>query len=355
MIRNFQFLTLAALALAGGLAGAQKGYPPGTFQLPPTPDLRLEPVALKVSEPFKDQVPADRMFNLPSGFTASVFAASGLERPRLMAFSPDGVLHVADMRGGRTKDSKQGRIVALPDRDADGVADEAIVAADQLSYVNSLAFYKGDLYVAETHQVVRFRDLDGDYVYEESDIFIADLPDIPGNGFHGTRTIVFDEVNEKIYLSVGSPCDLCRQDEPVAGTSEEPLYQSAEWGTVLQFNIDGTGRRVFARGIRNIIGMDLHPVSRQLWGTHNHYDLGRPELPPEWIDIIRADGFYGYPFVYGYQAWVDFSVSPYQKILPIIAQDSLLVQTQRRPVALVPAHLAPIAIPAASILRPFSA
>ena len=344
MSRNLQLFTFAVLALAGGLISAQDGPPPGTSQLTPTLDLHLEPVALEVPEPFKDQVPADQVLNLPSGFSATVFAATGLERPRLMAFSPDGVLHVADMRGARTKDSKLSRIVAFPDRDGDGVADEAIVAADQLSYANSLAFYKGDLYVAETHQVVRLRDLDGDYVYEERDVFIADLPDIPGNGFHGTRTIVFDEVDEKIYLSVGSPCDLCRQDEPVAGSSEESLYQSDEWGTVLQFDADGTGRRVFARGMRNVIGMDLHPVTRQLWGTHNHYDLGGAELPPEWIDIIRDDGFYGYPFVYGYQAWVDFSIPQYQKILPLTRRDSLLVQTQPRPAALVPAHLAPMAI-----------
>ena len=304
----------------------------------------LAPVPLQVADVFKDQLDDDFTLNLPPGFKANVFALTGLQRPRLMAFSPDGVLHVADMRGGRTSDSKQSRIVALPDADGDGVADRAIVAADQLSYANSLAFFRGDLYVAETHQVVRLRDFDGDYVYEEREVFIADIPAIPGNGFHGTRTLVFDEINEKVYLSVGSPCDLCRQDQPVAGTSDEALDQRPEWGTVLEFNTDGSGRRVFAHGIRNMVGMDLHPLTNQLWGTHNHYDLGGPSLPPEWIDIVRDGGFYGYPFVFGYQAWVDFAVPDYQKMRPITRDDSLLVQTQTRPAALVPAHLAPIGI-----------
>ena len=322
----------------------QDEYPPGTFQLTPEIDLHLETVPLQVPERFRSEIPEDLTLELPTGFTASVFALTGLWRPRLMAFSPEGVLHVADMRGARTKDSRQSRIVAFPDRDGDGVADEAMVVADQLSYANSLAFYKGDLYVAETHQVVRLLDEDRDGVYETREIFIPGIPDIPDNGFHGTRTLVFDEVNETLYLSVGSPCDLCRMEEPVAGATRTPLPPSPEWGTILQFNADGTGRRVFARGIRNAVGMDLHPVTRQPWATHNHYDQGGPNLPPEWIDIIRDGGFYGYPFAYGYQVYADFSISEYQNILPLTRQDSLLVQQTQRPAVLVPAHLAPMAI-----------
>jgi len=245
------FAVLALVASACTALHGQDEYPPGTFQLTPKLDLYLESVPLQVPEEFRSEVPEGLTLELPSGFTASVFALTGLWRPRLMAFSPEGVLHVADMRGARTRDSRQSRIVAFPDRDGDGVADGAVVVADQLSHANSLAFYEGDLYVAETHQVVRLRDEDGDGVYEAREIFIPDIPDIPDDGFHGTRTIVFDEVDEKMYLSVGSPCDLCRDEEPVAGVTETPLAQRPEWGTILQFNADGTGRRVFARGIRN--------------------------------------------------------------------------------------------------------
>jgi glucose/arabinose dehydrogenase len=340
----FTALSLACLVCSTHLDAQEAAYPPGTFQLAPEIDLQLEPVPVEVPTRFSDAVPDNVTLNLPPGFSAKIFALDSLQRPRFMAFSPEGVLYVADMRGGRTKDSKQTRIVAFPDRDGDGVADEAIVVADQLSYAHSLAFYRGDLYVAETHQIVRFRDGDGDGIYDEPTIFVTDIPDIPPNGFHGTRTIVFDEINEKIYLGVGSPCDLCRDEEPVAGTSTIPIPTSPEWGTILQFNADGTGRRVFARGIRNAIGMALHPLTNQLWATHNHYDLGGSRLPPEWIDIIRDGGFYGFPFAFGYQQYVDFSVEEYKKILPITGQDSLRVQSMRQPVALVPAHLAPMAI-----------
>jgi len=90
--------------------------------------------------------------------------------------------------------------------------------------------------------------------------------------------------------------------------------------------------------------MDLHPVTRQLWATHDHYDRAGPNLPPEWIDIIRDGGFYGYPFAYGYQVYPDFYISDYREILPLTRQDSLLVQQMQRPAVLLPAHLEPMAI-----------
>ena len=79
-----------------------------------------------------------------------------------MAWSPDSVLHVAVMgtRGSsewRADPNRTGRIVALPDRDGDGRADEVQTVADDLLWPNSVAFYQGAMYVADTDEVVRFR------------------------------------------------------------------------------------------------------------------------------------------------------------------------------------------------------
>jgi glucose/arabinose dehydrogenase len=94
-----------------------------------------------------------------------------------------------------------------------------------------------------------------------------------------------------------------------------------------------------------VVGLALHPVTGELWGDHNGHDLEGPDLPPEWIDIIREGGFYGFPFAYGYQVYANFSLAQeYQRILPLTREDSLKVQSMRRPVALVPAHLAPMGI-----------
>ena len=89
--------------------------------------------------------------------------------------------------------------------------------ADDLLWPNSLAFYQGAMYVADTDQVVRFRDGDGDGFYEEREVFIPDLATwIPGLGGaeHVTHTIVFNEANERIYVHQGSSCDLCRERDP---------------------------------------------------------------------------------------------------------------------------------------------
>ena len=86
-------------------------------------------------------------------------------------------------------------IIAFPGRDKDGIADAAIVAASGLGMAHSLAFYQDAMYVAEARQITRLRDEDG--VYEEREVLVADIPAL---GHHTTRTIVIDEINEKILL-----------------------------------------------------------------------------------------------------------------------------------------------------------
>jgi glucose/arabinose dehydrogenase len=270
------------------------------------------------------------VLNLPPGFTARVFAVpGGSGRPRLMAFNADGVLHVAHIS----------RVVALPDRDADGVADVAITAVAGLRETHSIAFYQGAMYVAETDKVIRYRDPDGDLIYEEEEILVDD---IPSEGWHTSRTIAIDAANGKFYIAVGSPCDLCRLEQPVYGYGEDPISTSDEWDAILEFNLDGTGRRIFATGMRNAVGLDIHPATNELWATHNHFDLGGPHLPPEWVDIVRDGDFMGYPLAYGYQVWVDEQVENYQRVWPYSRADSLRVQRMKKPAALVEAHQAPL-------------
>ena len=142
-----------ALSFAAAALAQDEGYPPGT--LVPEVDLGLQPTPLIVPQPFRGAVPQDLVLNLPPGFSARVFAHEGLRKPRFMAFDPNGVLHVANMGAGQ--------IVALPDRDRDGIADERIVSLRGLEEAHSLLFYKGALYVAEEHQVIRVRDTDAGY------------------------------------------------------------------------------------------------------------------------------------------------------------------------------------------------
>ncbi len=322
MTERFRDAFLCCTIALVNVAPAQgQDYPPGTFELTPKTHVELQSTIVEIDEQF-GFLPQDLTLNLPPGFTARIFAAFDMqaEGPRFMAFDSHGVLHAVS----RSSDE----VVALPDRDDNGVADEVITVASGFERAHSLAFYQGDMLVADRGQIVRFQDLDDDGTYEDRSVLVNN---IPTSGAHSTRTIVVDEIEEKIYLSVGWPVDMGRRTEP-------------ERGVILQFNTDGSGRRTFASGVRNVVGMDLHPITNQLWATNNGHDREGTELPPEWIDIIRENGFYGVPFAYPHQVYVDFSIPPYDDIPPLSATDSLSVQSMERPAALVPAHLAPMGI-----------
>ena len=323
-----------ALVSPAALYAQDDTYPPGTIQMTPKVDLNLETVALEVPEKFRAMVPENLSLNLPSGFTVKVFAVDGLRGPRMMAFNQEGVLHVANMKANGSSEfqpsnNSTSEILALPDWDNDGVADTVIVAADALRWANSLTFYNGDMYVADTHQIVKFTDNDGDLIYESREVFADNIP--TASSPHITRTIVADEAKERFYLSVGSSCDVCREDDP-------------ERATVLEFSADGTERRVFATGLRNAIGLDVHPLSGDLWATNNGHTEVDNTMPPEWIDIVRDGGFYGWPLAFGYQVYIDFDFRGHWRVPPITRDDSLLVQTMERPAALIDAHSSPMGI-----------
>ncbi|NKB66704.1 MAG: T9SS type A sorting domain-containing protein [Candidatus Latescibacteria bacterium] len=335
MSNSIRLGVLGALLLYS-LAAAQtreEAFPPDSAPLTPTIDLGLEPVEVDIPDQFGTLPPLTLL--LPPGFSANIFAATGLEGPRYMAWSPDGVLHVANMKvdspnqWSPARDQSSGQIVALPDADGDGVADEAKIVADGFWWAHSLAFYKGDLYVADTNRIYRLVDADGDGFYEDQQVFIDDLPTFNdrGGSNHVTKTIVFDEVNEKLYINVGSSCDMCREENP-------------ERASILQFNADGSGRQVFATGMRNNVGMALHPLTNELWANNNGHDREGFEFPPEWISIVRQDGFYGWPLAFGYRKFID--LGEYGFMGPFSTADSARVESMERPVALVPAHLAPM-------------
>ncbi len=321
-------LGIALTSAESSPAVAQQDYPPGELRLAPKVDLHLQPTPI-------EGLPG-RSLNLPPGFKIKLFS-NRVNKARFMAFDDRGVLHLANMhtRGtnqwspdpGRTSD-----VLAFLDPDGDGRADSVYVAADSFLWPHSIAFYRGHLYVADHDMIYKMSDGDGDGYYEEREEFIR-VPGIMGRASeHITHTLVFDEQTDKLYFHVGSGCDLCREDDP-------------ERATILQFNADGSGRRIYASGLRNAIGMDLHPITGQLWAAGNGHDREGAALPPEWINIIPENSFHGWPLAFGYQKWVDFSISQYRDaIFPITAQDSARVTSIRRPVALVPAHLAPMGL-----------
>lgn len=212
----------------------------------------------------------EAVLELPPGFESAVFA-EGLDEPRFIAFGLDGVLYVAE----RGRD----RIVSLPDRNGDGRADETRAFAEELWDVHSLA-YSGDAWYAGVPTgVIRLNDSDGDDRAEVREVVVEGVPD---DGQHKTRTVIFLP-DGRMVLSVGSSCNVCEEDDPRRAT------------VLVYEDTVGGGEQVFASGLRNAVGLVVHPETGQLWATNNGRDLMGDDIPPDTIHILLEGADYGWP------------------------------------------------------------
>jgi glucose/arabinose dehydrogenase len=185
-----------------------------------------------------------------------------------MALDDDGVLYVTD---------RLGRVLRLPDTNADGVADAVETALDGLNSPHGITFHDGALYVAEETQVIRAEDGDGDGNFETVSTIIPDLPD----GGHWSRTIRFGP-DGMLYLSVGSSCNVCEEDDP---------RRAAIW----RYNADGSGGEPYAVGLRNAVGITFHAETGALWATNNGRDGMGDDVPPETINQPNQGDDFGWP------------------------------------------------------------
>jgi glucose/arabinose dehydrogenase len=209
---------------------------------------------------------------VPAGFKVTVFAPD-VPGVRYLALGPGGVVY-ASQPGLRTEPN--GTIVRLPDANGDGVADSVVVVARGLNRPFGIAFRGDTMYVAEEKRVTRFDP--------GSSAPVVVVPQIPGGTGHNTRTIVFGN-DGKMYVSVGSSCNICDESDSMRAA-------------VVQFNRNGSGGRVFARGLRNSVGLAINPTTGELWATNNDRDQLGDDLPPERINIIKDGKYYGWPQCY---------------------------------------------------------
>ena len=188
-----------------------------------------------------------------------------------MAIGPDGQLYVAE-RGA-------GRIVRLPDQNQDGQADRIEVAAEGLESPSSLAFYSdGSLYVGETTRILRLPPPVNNGTFGEPEVVVDGLP----GGGHNTRTVLFSPDFSSLFVSVGSSCNVC----------EEADFRRA---AIMRYNPAGEDGRVFAKGLRNAVGITFRPGTEELWATNNGRDFLGDDLPPETVYLVLDGGDYGWP------------------------------------------------------------
>ena len=177
-------------------------------------------------------------------------AAEGLKRVRFFAKAPDGRIFVTDMYN--LTDNKRGSIYILDGWNAaTGKFGKVIRYLSGLHNPNSVQFYRDPsgqewIYIAETGKLTRRRFTRGETAPTDlKPQTIATFPDYglsyKYGGWHLTRTLAFGP-NGKLYVSVGSSCNSCVEKEEVRAA-------------VLEMNPDGTESRIFAKGLRNAVGL----------------------------------------------------------------------------------------------------
>lgn len=230
----------------------------------------IKPPVEDISKKLPQGSDLDSPLNIPDGMRLAVFAKLD-SSPRVLAIDPGGIVFASI--------PSDGKIVALPDKDSDGIADTVIDIVSGLDDPHGIEFSDGKLFVAETGGVVSY-DYDPTSLTTTNPKVLFELP--PG-GRHWSRTIrIYDG---KLYTSVGSSCDVC---------VEKDFRRSA----ILISNIDGTDLKLFASGLRNTVFFDFDNEGR-MWGNDMGRDFLGDNLPPDELNIIENGKDYGWPYCYG--------------------------------------------------------
>ncbi|MBC7940925.1 MAG: sorbosone dehydrogenase family protein [Chitinophagaceae bacterium] len=307
-----QSVVAAALAMAAGIAVAQQMGEQASAVAN-----RYVPAQLAFAPSLLAQL------QVPAGFAVTVFA-SGLGRPRMMETAPDGTVYVT-RRG--TND-----VLALRDADGDGVAESQTVFAANLAGVHGIARLGSDLFLASPSTVWRTP-----LAAAAPKVVIDGLPD---GGQHSARMVRFDPEG-KMWLNIGSSCNDCAEENQL------------ERGTLMRYGVGAQRREIVAKGLRNTIGFDWHPLTGALWGMDHGVDLHGDDVPPEELNEIKQGANYGWPICYGDKVVDPMTQAPPQALalrpgVPTpdgvpISRQAYCAQTEGS-VLTVPAHSAPLAM-----------
>jgi glucose/arabinose dehydrogenase len=231
------------------------------------------------------------------GFTVREWATD-LPDARGLAVAPDGAVWVT-LKG-------PGEVIRIH---PDSISVHQRVLRN-LRLPHGLAFRGDTVWIGETHQVIRSAP-----PYHRTDTVIRGLPDDLG---HNTRTLAF--LGDTLLVSIGSSCNLCDERDP-------------RRAAIVAYDLDGGSERRYATGLRNSVGLAVHPETGVIWSTNNDRDRLGDDLPPDRVNRIIAGGWYGWPQCY----------------LPGTPNPEYRTQTERcaeaiGPAIELPAHTAPLGL-----------
>ncbi len=261
--------TFASSAFAQAAPAAAPAPAPAWKQGMPAAmsDSKLAPLAGKMTETPAADIPVQNI-KLPPGFKAEIWA-TGIPGGRAMARGEDGKIYVGT-RG-------IGRVYEVTDT---GSARTSRVVVDKLVQPAGVAFKNGSLYVISINKVLRFDGIEKNPAVAPVDM--TEKFKLPPEQHHNWKYIAFGP-DGKLYVPFGAPCNICELPTP-------------EYAQIRRYNADGSGMEVLATGVRNTVGFDWHPTTKELWFSNHGRDWMGDDKPHDTLHRMQKVGLnYGFP------------------------------------------------------------
>lgn len=212
---------------------------------------------------------------MPPGFQIAVFA-DNVPDARSLARGTKGTIFVSNR--------KMGKVYALVDADQDNKAEKVYTIWENGFMPNGIAFRDGSLYLAEVNRVLRFDQIEDKLANPPKPVVIYDK--LPDKTHHGWKFIRFGP-DGYLYVPVGAPCNVCEEKDE-------------RFSTIMRMKPDGSGLEIFAKGVRNTVGFDFHPTTKELWFTDNGRDRLGDNIPPCELNHAPTKGLhFGFPYCHG--------------------------------------------------------
>ncbi len=274
-------LAAGALLLSGQPVQAQKDpAPPPTIRnpspakgpltgRPETPGAQ----ALAPNRPGPFATPRDKLplskIKVPPGFKVEVFA-SGIKNARTLRLGDKGTVFVGNWQANK--------VWAIVEKNGKR---ETKVLYEKLDWPNGLAYHKGTLYIAEHRKISKIENIEANL--DKPPPMVAIYEGLGDKRPHGWRFLGVGP-DEKLYVSNSSPCNICM---PGPG-----------FGEIRKLNLDGSGAESILRGMRNTVGFDWNPKTKELYFTDNNRDWLSEDLPHGELNRVTKPGeqHFGFPF-----------------------------------------------------------
>jgi glucose/arabinose dehydrogenase len=225
--------------------------------------------AVACAAPAQPNLPLDSI-RLPPGFSISLVAR--VPNARAMTWGEAGTLFVGS--------AGEGDVYAVTLPPGGGAAVVRVIASG-LREPAGVAFRAGALYVSAIDRILRYDDIERRLADPPRPVVVTDR--FPADRHQGRKLIAFGP-DGKLYVPVGAPCNVC---EPVP----------TRYAALFRMNADGSDFELYARGIRNTVGFDWHPQTKELWFTDNGRDNLGDDSPPDELNRAPRPGMhFGYPY-----------------------------------------------------------